>query len=483
MLRTVCSLRRAASPGSRPGQAFETLRMRASRVWLEPPMTADLAAARALLSPLAVRARAREMLAHGLAGRLTAFTVDMDRLPVAADLVVETIRRNYPSLAIPFHARWRHFVAEGRDVWAPLAATIPDVAERARAAFDLAIVSVLLDAGAGMAWRYRDPATGLVSSRSEGLALASLRMFAAGAFSAHDAKPLRADTARLQSLTARDIAAGFQVSGDNPLVGVEGRAALLNALGAAVAALPGARPGGLFDLLVGDTRPERLMVRPSNHAAQPFPDTPRSIPRITSGAGFRVPQDEGAGTAARGLPAPAILAAVLEHLGPIWPSRITLAGVPLGDTWRHPLIVGDDPATSGLVPFHKLSQWLSYSLIEPLEAAGITVTDIDGLTGLPEYRNGGLFVDTGVLVLRDAESAGAANTVDSPLVVEWRALTVALLDAIAPLVRGQLGLAEADFPLARVLEGGTWAAGRVIAARLRADGGPPIRVVSDGTVF
>ena len=400
-------------------------------------MTADLAAARALLSPLAVRARAREMLAHGLAGRLTAFTVDMDRLSVAADLVVETIRRNYPSLAIPFHARWRHFVAEGRDLWSPLAATIPDVAERARAAFDLAIVSVLLDAGAGMAWRYRDPATGLVSSRSEGLALASLRMFEAGAFSAHDAKPLRADTARLQSLTARDIAAGFQVSGDNPLVGVEGRAALLNALGAAVAALPGARPGGLFDLLVGGSS----------------------------------------------VSAPAILAAVLEHLGPIWPSRITLAGVPLGDTWRHPLIVGDDPATSGLVPFHKLSQWLSYSLIEPLEAAGITVTDIDGLTGLPEYRNGGLFVDTGVLVLRDAESAGAANTVDSPLVVEWRALTVALLDAIAPLVRGQLGLAEADFPLARVLEGGTWAAGRVIAARLRADGGPPIRVVSDGTVF
>jgi hypothetical protein len=156
--------------------------------------------------------------------------------------------------------------------------------------------------------------------------------------------------------------------------------------------------------------------------------------------------------------------------------------VPLGDTWRHPLI-GGEGVTAGLVPFHKLSQWLSYSLIEPLEAAGVPVTDVDGLTGLPEYRNGGLFVDTGVLALCDPDTAGAANTVDSPLVVEWRALTVALLDRIAPLVRERLGLALADFPLARVLEGGTWAAGRRLAAERRADGGSPIRVVSDGTVF
>ena len=64
-------------------------------------------------------------------------------------------------------------------------------------------------------------------------------------------------------------------------------------------------------------------------------------------------------------------------------------------------------ATSGLVPLHKLSQWLAYSLIEPLQTSGIGVTDIDGLTGLAEYRNGGLFVDTGVLAFRDAEASAA----------------------------------------------------------------------------
>ncbi len=111
------------------------------------------------------------------------------------------------------------------------------------------------------------------------------------------------------------------------------------------------------------------------------------------------------------------------------------------------------------------------------------MTHVDGLTGLPEYRNGGLFVDMGVLVLRDPAAATAANTVDSALVVEWRGLTVALLDAIAPLVRQRLGLSAEAFPLARVLEGGTWAAGRRLARERRDDGGPPIRVVSDGTVF
>jgi hypothetical protein len=92
------------------------------------------------------------------------------------------------------------------------------------------------------------------------------------------------------------------------------------------------------------------------------------------------------------------------------------------------------------VPFHKLSQWLAYSLIEPLEWAGYEVVEIDGLTGLPEYRNGGLFLDSGVLRLKDPAEAERAHEVGSRLVVEWRALTVALLDRIAPLVRERLGV-------------------------------------------
>jgi hypothetical protein len=132
------------------------------------------------------------------------------------------------------------------------------------------------------------------------------------------------------------------------------------------------------------------------------------------------------------------------------------------------------------VPFHKLTQWLAYSLFEPFEWAGATITQPDALTALPEYRNGGLLIDTGVIELRDAAAATKSWQVGSELVVEWRALTIALIDELAPRVRARLGVP--DLPLACVLEGGTWMAGRDLAEALRG-GAPPLMIDSDGTVF
>ncbi len=411
-------------------------------------MTPDKTLALSLLSPKAVRARTRLLYDAGLDDRLDHFRIHPGKLPALADYVIGTIRENYPSLDIPFHARWRHFMAAGQNLWADIdgAAQWPSTAARGRAAYDLAITSVLLDAGAGPDWRYTDGRTGLVLSRSEGLGIASLRMFEEGAFSTNPDEPLRADGAKLANLMAKDIALGFQSAGDNPLVGIEGRAALLRRLGDVVRANHAVfgsadrpRPGGLFD---------HLMAKAMG------------------------------GT----LPAPAILEALLLHLGPIWPGRINLGGVSLGDCWRHPLVRTSD-VSNGLVPFHKLSQWMAYSLIEPLQWAGCTVTDIDGLTGLPEYRNGGLFLDGGVISLKDPKDADRAHEPGSALVVEWRALTVVLLDEIANHIRRGLGKNAETLPLAKILEGGTWSAGRRIAREKRAGGGPPLSIVSDGTVF
>ena len=67
--------------------------------------------------------------------------------------------------------------------------------------------------------------------------------------------------------------------------------------------------------------------------------------------------------------------------------------------------------------------------------------------------------------------------------VEWRALTVALIDRLAERIRARLGLSAEHLPLAKILEGGTWAAGRKIARELRPGGGPPLQLVSDGTLF
>jgi hypothetical protein len=388
------------------------------------------------------------MLAIGLDDKLPNFRIDLDRMDGAVELVLETTRKAYPSFEVPFHSRWRHFVANGDNRWADIANRTdwPDRAARARAEFDLAIVSVFLDAGAGPSWRYRDPITGSAVGRSEGLGLASLAMFAGGAFSADPHHPLRVDAEVLANISVADIERGLQVSDLNPLVGIEGRADLLRRLGKLVASKPEVfashdtpRPGGLFDRLA----------------------------MLADGSK---------------LPAPTILTELLQQFGPIWPSRLTLGGIALGDCWKHPSLTSAD-ATSGLMPLHKLSQWLAYSLIEPLQTAGIGVTDIDGLTGLAEYRNGGLFVDIGVLAFRDAEAAQQAHEVASSLVVEWRALTVALLDRVADGVRRRLGLDATSMPLAKILEGGTWAAGRLLARERRTDASPPVKVISDGTVF
>ncbi|MGJ5179324.1 URC4/urg3 family protein [Bradyrhizobium oligotrophicum] len=401
-----------------------------------------------LLSARAVRERAHQMLSLGLADKLPHFRVELDNLDAIADLVLDVTGKAYPNGDVPFHSRWRHFVVGGVDRWAAIAGTVswPDAAARARAEFDLAITSVLLDAGAGASWRYHDAVTDMRIGRSEGLALASLDMFASGAFSADANNPLRADAAKLKQLAVADLERGFQVGPDNPLVGLEGRVALLRRLGEVAAARPEIfggkdrpRPGGLFD-------------------------------QLAAGA-----------TGAR-IEAADILLQVLLQLGPIWPSRLTLQGTALGDCWRHTSLVTGD-ATTGLVPLHKLSQWLSYSLIEPLQRAGFEVADIDGLTGLAEYRNGGLFVDGGVLSLRDPADAGRAHEVGSLLVVEWRAMTVALLDRLAELIRKRTGASAEQLPLARILEGGTWAAGRKLAFARRPDGSPPLTIISDGTVF
>src|SRR5512143_2216184 len=185
--------------------------------------TADATAARSLLSAAAVRERSHEMLGAALAGEVAEWRVDLGKLDAAADLTARVVREAYPDLNVPFHARWRHFAVDGRDLWAEREKPWADPKDQARAAFDLAITSVLLDAGAGAAWRYRDAATGTELGRSEGLGIASLRLFESGALSADRDDPLRADG--LQRIDAHALAKAFQVSPDNPLVGLEGRAA------------------------------------------------------------------------------------------------------------------------------------------------------------------------------------------------------------------------------------------------------------------
>ena len=136
-----------------------------------------------LRNAAAVRERCALVHHWVAAGRSQHFTLDESRLANVAAYVADVTRTAYPDLKIPPHSRWRHFSAGGIDRWSSITQRFDDTGECARAAIDLATISVLLDAGAGDRWRYRELSSGLVFTRSEGLAVASLDMFTSGIFS------------------------------------------------------------------------------------------------------------------------------------------------------------------------------------------------------------------------------------------------------------------------------------------------------------
>lgn len=405
-------------------------------------MSVDAKTLETLFLPKTIRAQAQRIYNAALAGA-THFEIHEDKLEATADYVLEIIQQNYPSLEVPYHSRWRHYEVGNRfqlnNYFATTESFFP--IEKAKTGLDLIIPSVLVDAGAGEHWKYKSSNT-VTIGRSEGLGLASMDAFLAGAFSDPSPQTGRPNTcaAGLKALTSTAFKEFFQVSDENPLAGVEGRLTLLWNLAETLENkpefFPNQRPGDLVDYLL-NTYGDEI------HAVD-------------------------------------VLTTVLQALGDLWPGRLTLNDRNLGDTWAYqPFGEGFD----ALIPFHKLSQWITYSVIETLEMSEITVTHVEQLTGLAEYRNGGLMLDSGLISLRNPALAENMWLPASEIIIEWRALTIHLLDKLAALICQKLGKTEEEFPLAKVLEGGTWAAGRALAKLRDANMNPPLNIVSDGTVF
>src|SRR6516162_11743213 len=165
----------------------------------------------ALRSAAAVRERCAMVHRFVADGHSSHFTLDEARLEDVAEYVAQVTRETYPGLDIPYHSRWRHFSAGSIDRWRKLAQSVRvHPIEQARMAVDLVTVSVLLDAGAGNAWRYREAGAGCTAARSEGLAVASFEMFRAGAFSSADDRPYRVDDRALARIDAGMLARHFQ---------------------------------------------------------------------------------------------------------------------------------------------------------------------------------------------------------------------------------------------------------------------------------
>ncbi|KAH7135271.1 hypothetical protein B0J11DRAFT_156427 [Dendryphion nanum] len=432
-----------------------------------------------LRSIYAVRERTKLVLEKAKKNQLKHFTVDMTKFSDTAGYVVSIIKRDYaPDYAsIPPHGRWQHFEVGGRPRVDQLMQSWPktvDNQERTRRLIDLFLVSVLLDAGAGTKWQYKSKESGKVYRRSEGLAVASLEMFKAGLFSSNPSEPCQVDSAGLKRLDVQVMARGLQVTDQNPLDGLQGRTGLLLRLGDALQNQEvfglDARPGNMLDY---------LLSHPSTQAS--------SVPII---------------------PLPTFWNMLMDSLSPIWPStRTQIDGISIGDAW--PCSVMPSHPThpwENIVPFHKLTQWLTYSLMVPMtKLLNVHFAGAELLTGLPEYRNGGLLIDTGLLTLkpedskrgiaqyhRNAQVKGQPNvevvpmfTADDDVIVEWRAVTVGFLDELLAEVNALLGLSGREkLNLAQMLEAGSWKGGREIAEVSRPNTKePPIMILSDGTVF
>ncbi|KAF3015249.1 hypothetical protein G7054_g10684 [Neopestalotiopsis clavispora] len=432
------------------------------------PVSPDIAY---LLSLQAVRERSRLVLQAAKEGSLNSFDYDEPRMTEVANVVIDIIKRDFGPdryAEIPPHGRWQHFNVGGVDRVAALLSQwssegCRDKLEQTRRLLDLFFVSVLCDAGVGDKWTFTEPdGSGRVYSRSEGTAVASLYMFKAGCFSSNKDKPHSVDSAALQGVTEELFCQQFQITPENPMVGVSSRVKLWNAVGQQLRngdpQIFGAegRPGSMVDYLVASAKEPNTLD---------YTD----------------------------------LWSVLQGvLIPSWPKERThLAGNPIGDAWPLKVLAdraGDASEAAAIAPFHKLTQWLGYSLLIPLtRVLGIKVVNDSLGTGLPEYRNGGLFYDLGALKLKpEVLAAGQKASGQSlPLysatgdtIVEWRAMTVALLDELHGLVSAHFEKEGVKLNLAQMLEAGSWLGGRELAAKLRPETkSSPILFEGDGTLF
>lgn len=406
------------------------------------------------------------------------FKLNLANMEPVVEYLCAIIGRDYKTNydSIPPHGRWQHLNAGGHlrmegliEQWR---ASHIDEMEISRRLIDLLVISVLVDAGAGNSWKYTvewDKSY----NRSEGLAVASYYMFIDGALSVDGTKdPSKVNGQKLRDLTMDQFIKGFQIcESTNPLSGMEGRLKLIQRLGGALVEHPDifgpeARPGGMVDYLY-------------SHCDH---NNDNSIDLNI------------------------IWNSLMEGFVSIWPKgRTTIDGMPIGDVWsldtklesKDSTKWGNDDFLNSLVSFHKLTQWLCYSLLVPLEKFGhkFTILNKNLQTGLPEYRNGGLFYDFDVLDLKpehlkrgkalsvqlNADEEIPTFSADDGVIVEWRCLTIGLLDELLLLVNEKL---NANLSLPQVIEAGSWKAGREIAAQKRpSTNGPPIDLYSDGTVF
>ncbi|CAM0135817.1 hypothetical protein VKS41_001747 [Umbelopsis sp. WA50703] len=431
-----------------------------------------------LLSLRAVREQNKRIYECVKTGQLQHFDIDLEKMEEVVRFVTLLVKRDFDDPSeMPTHSRWRHFDAGGKPRIKQLLASMPASSQldKAKRLIDLFVISIILDTCPLHQWGYQEKSTGRVHRRTEGVAIAVLEIFKSGLFSSDPGDPYRVDAAALADLTVEDLANGFQISAKNSLVGLEDRINLIQHVTETMKDYSSifsskdkssSRPGNMLDYLLAHASTVR-----SNKSTAIQMETLWSV---------------------------AIL------LGELWAQGSKVDDKLLGDVWPCEALKSTGISDCYL-PFHTTTQWICYSVIDILESVlSVTVDGKDQLTPLTEYPNGGLLLDTGLLVLkkRDLES-GLSNyrrnsllpgqpkmevapmfDINDPVVIEWRALTIYYVEIVASKVREKLR-SKKNLSLTQILEGGIWNAGRELAEISRPNTQePPIVIkVEQNTMF
>ncbi|KAI8092103.1 hypothetical protein BDF21DRAFT_377193 [Thamnidium elegans] len=430
-----------------------------------------------LLSLRAVRERCFKVQEAAVKSKLNHFDIDESKLQDMAQFIISFIKRDYDDPSqIPAYGRWRHFDVGGKprlqtliNSWSNIGT---DATEQTRRVLDLLVIAVLLDIDPGQNnWSFREKISNRVYKRREGIAVAILEMFNSGLFSVNPNQPHRVDAEALSNLTMDKLLTGFQTES---MSGLEQRIELLKHLaktlqdrpdyfGGELGHIP--RPGNMMDYLLSHPTTIKTRKGPLIHLETLWP--------------------------------------VVYEIGELWTvsQEKTRGGtLGLGDVWPCPSL-----GENQFVPFHKLSQWLVYSLIEPMEKLmGAIIEGTEQLTPLPDYSNGGLLIDTGFLTLKKTDyERGITNyrqnsllpgqpkiemiptfEMSDPVVIEWRALTIAYLDLVAERVRSTMKLSKKTLSLTQLIEGGIVSAGKELAEISRPNTQqPPILIKNERGVI
>ncbi|KAG2184499.1 hypothetical protein INT43_000408 [Umbelopsis isabellina] len=409
-----------------------------------------------LLSLRAVREQNKRIYECVKSGKLQHFDIDLDKMEEVVRFVTLLVKRDFDDPSeMPSHSRWRHFDAGEQPRIKQLLASMSSSSalDKAKRLIDLFVISILLDTSPLHQWGYQEKSTGRVYRRTEGVAVAVLEIFKTGLFSSDPGDPYRVDAAALADLTVDDLANGFQISAKNTLVGLEDRVNLIQHVTETMKDYSSlfsskdktsSRPGNMLDYLLSHASTVR-----SNKSSAVQMETLWSV---------------------------AIL------LGELWAQGSKVGDKLMGDVW-HCEALKSTGNSDCYLPFHTTTQWICYSVIDILETVlSVTVDGKDQLTPLTEYPNGGLLLDTGLLVLkkRDLES-GLSNyrrnsllpgqpkievapmfDINDSVVIEWRALTIYYVEIVASKVREKLR-SKKHLTLPQILEGGIWNAGRELA--------------------